>query len=172
MSGSRTPRSSSRAVGSVLVLPCATPLRLRAALPRPEAYSLPWDSSTTRSLTAPPALPESVDLDTSKGHPVKTNDQGTDQLTTLARRWPRRRRGIATIGQAHKSACPATGKTRYRDRAQARDALDSCRWQRDWELTAFSSTARNESRIYRCPELGCNGGFHLTSLSEWREEAA
>lgn len=103
---------------------------------------------------------------------MQNNNETNNQLNTLARRRPRRRRGIATIGQAHKSTCPATGKTRYRDRAQARDALDSCRWQRDWELAAFSSTARNESRIYMCPELGCNGGFHLTSISEWREEVA
>jgi hypothetical protein len=96
----------------------------------------------------------------------------TVQFATPARQRSHRRHGIATIGQAHKPVCPTTGKTRYRNRAQARDALNSCRWRREWELVTFASTSRNEARIYRCAEDGCNGGFHLTSITEWRGGAA
>ena len=89
-------------------------------------------------------------------------------LFPVRARQPRRR--IATIGRReHKTVCPETGKTRYRDRATAREALDSCRWQRTRELATFATTTRTETRIYRCPEPACNGGYHLTSLPAQRE---
>lgn len=83
-------------------------------------------------------------------------------------RQPRRR--IATIGlREHKTLCPETGKARYREKAAAREALDSCRWQRAWELATFATTTRTEIRIYRCTESACNGGYHLTSVPAERE---
>jgi len=80
----------------------------------------------------------------------------------------KRRRAIATIKDKHRTVCPATGKTRYRDRSTARQALDSCRWQRSAELAASGVSSRTEARIYTCPEPACNGGLHLTSIRVWR----
>lgn len=79
-----------------------------------------------------------------------------------------RRRAVATIRQKSRTICPVTGKTRYRDRATAREALDSCRWQRTAELAASGTTTRTETRIYQCPEPACHGGLHLTSIRAWR----
>lgn len=87
---------------------------------------------------------------------------------TAAHRSDTRRRAVATIRQKTRTVCPVTGKTRYRDRATAREALDSCRWQRTAELTTSGTTARTEARIYQCPEPTCHGGLHLTSIRAWR----
>lgn len=93
----------------------------------------------------------------------------TDHQKPIAHRHGEpRRRGVATIREKTRNICPATGKTRYRDRATAHEALDSCRWQRHAELAASGATARSEVRIYQCPEPACHGGFHLTSIRVWR----
>lgn len=84
------------------------------------------------------------------------------------RRTDKRRRAITTIRDKSRTVCPVTPKTRYRDRASARDALDSCRWQRQADLALAGTTARTEARIYQCPEPACHGGFHLTSIRAWR----
>ncbi len=95
---------------------------------------------------------------------------GHESITTIAApsRTRQQRRAISTIRQHTKTVCPATGKTRYRDRTSAREALGSCRWQRSADLQNFGSSARTEARIYKCPEPACNGGFHLTSIRAWR----
>ncbi|MFE5410187.1 hypothetical protein [Microbacterium sp. NPDC056569] len=98
--------------------------------------------------------------------------QTYDIRIPLTRRPMKSRRGIGTIGQQHKTLCPSTGKTRYRDRATAREALDSCRWQRAWELASYQVSSRTETRIYRCPDPACHGGYHLTSMGTWHEKAA
>jgi hypothetical protein len=87
---------------------------------------------------------------------------------TTSHRSATRRRAVATIRQKSRTICPVTGKTRYRDHATAREALDSCRWQRTAELAASGTTTRTEVRIYRCPEPACHGGLHLTSIRAWR----
>lgn len=95
----------------------------------------------------------------------------THHLTpTLAahRRETGRRCAVATIRQKPRTVCPVTGKTRYRDRATAREALDSCRGQRTAELAASGTTGRTETGIYQCPEPACHGGLHLTSIRAWR----
>lgn len=98
--------------------------------------------------------------------------QTYDIRVPFTRRPTKGRRAIATIGQQHKTLCPSTGKTRYRDRATAREALDSCRWQRQWELASFQASSRTETRIYRCSEAACHGGYHLTSIGTWHEKRA
>lgn len=90
----------------------------------------------------------------------------------LSRRPTKSRRGVATIGRQRKTLCPSTGKTRYRDRATAREALDSCRWQRAWEFASYQTSSRTETRIYRCPDTACHGGYHLTSIVAWQEKKA
>lgn len=95
----------------------------------------------------------------------------TDHLTlapSAPRRDSNRRRAVATIRQKSRTVCPATGKTRYRDRTRAREALESCRWQRTADRAASGTTARTEVRIYQCPEPACHGGLHLTSIRAWR----
>lgn len=87
---------------------------------------------------------------------------------TAPHRSEKRRRGVATIRRKTRTICPVTGKTRYRDRATAGEALDSCRWQRSAELAASGTSARTEVRIYQCPEPACHGGLHLTSIRAWR----
>ncbi|WP_454170068.1 hypothetical protein [Microbacterium paulum] len=79
----------------------------------------------------------------------------------------RRRRAVSTIRQKSRTVCAATGKTRYRDRTTAREALDSCRWQRTEDLAARGTSGRTEVRIYECSEPTCNGGVHLTSIRAW-----
>ena len=90
------------------------------------------------------------------------------QIPTAPHHGAPRRRAVATIRQKSRVICAITGKTRYRDRATAREALDSCRWQRTAELAESGTTARTEVRIYQCPEPACLGGLHLTSIRAWR----
>ncbi len=89
-------------------------------------------------------------------------------IATAPGRSIKRRRAVTTIKNKHRTVCPATGKTRYRDRATARQALDSCRWQRSAELVTSGVSSRTEARIYTCPEPTCNSGLHLTSIRVWR----
>ena len=32
--------------------------------------------------------------------------------------------------------------------------------------------SRTETRIYRCPDPACHGGYHLTSIVAWQEKKA
>lgn len=84
----------------------------------------------------------------------------------IVRRRPRRRRAAATIGKRKSKPCPLTGSRSYRTRGQAKEALESCRWQREWDLAAFGSSPRRESRIVPCD---C-GAFHLRTAEPTREE--
>lgn len=81
---------------------------------------------------------------------------------------PCRRRGRQTIWDHAKTICAASGKIRYRDSAQAGDALDACRFQRRLDLSSSAQSARNETRIYRCDHPSCHRGFHITSIRDWK----
>ncbi|MDQ0733496.1 hypothetical protein QFZ57_004355 [Arthrobacter sp. B1I2] len=48
--------------------------------------------------------------------------------------------------------------------------MSSVRRERARGLNAYGSSPNDDIRIYRCPERGCNGGFHLTSVPEGTEE--
>lgn len=78
----------------------------------------------------------------------------------LPQRRHRRRDGSATIGRHSRPVCEATGKSRYRDHHQATDALTGARRQRSFDLTHRGSSARAETRAYKCDS--CRG-WHLTS---------
>ncbi|MEY9951017.1 hypothetical protein [Leifsonia sp. EB34] len=77
-----------------------------------------------------------------------------------------RRRGPVTIERHAVAICRSSGKRRYRDAHQARDALRSAQWTGAHQLAVYGETKRHETRFYRCAE-GC-GGFHLTSAAEVR----
>ncbi|AOY74408.1 hypothetical protein ARZXY2_4909 (plasmid) [Arthrobacter sp. ZXY-2] len=79
-----------------------------------------------------------------------------------------RRRGNDKFQDHAFSACPVSGRTRYRDRRQAGDALMSYRLQGGKKVTA-QRMGSQKLHGYRCPERACNGGFHLMSVHEWAE---
>ncbi len=75
----------------------------------------------------------------------------------LARGKQRRPRGQGLVYRHERVLCEVCGKRRFRDRSQARDALDVARWER-----AAGRRWRREQRFYRC--RFCDG-WHLTSQS-------
>lgn len=71
----------------------------------------------------------------------------------------RRPRGAGLVFRHECPICDLSGKRRYRDQSQARDALGVAAWQR-----ATGNRRRRECRVYRCPACG---GWHLTSVAAW-----
>lgn len=72
----------------------------------------------------------------------------------------RRRNGANTMTRRCAPTCFESGKRRHRDRHQATDALTGARRQRAFDLTHRGSSARAETRAYKCDS--CRG-WHLTS---------
>lgn len=62
---------------------------------------------------------------------------------------------------------PVTRQVRFRDRDQAGQALAGARWQRKRDVMTLGTSLRRETRIYRCPEPACNGGYHLSAKRAW-----
>lgn len=73
---------------------------------------------------------------------IPTMAHHLEAAPTASHRDASRRRAITAIRRESRTICPATGKTRYRDRAEA--------------------------RVYQCPEPACHRGLHLTSTRAQR----
>ena len=86
--------------------------------------------------------------------------QWVGEVVARARRRTRRRRET-TINWHRAATCRQTGKRRYRDQRQAREALVSRRRARALADSLGLASSRREVRVYRCPF--CNGGWHTTS---------
>lgn len=78
-------------------------------------------------------------------------------------RSPRRRRAAAMIRLHTVDICATIGLRRYRDASQAREALESCRWRREWDLAATAVSNRREVRQFLCD---ARAGRHLSSARE------
>ena len=81
----------------------------------------------------------------------------------------RRRRAVASIKRHRAPRCPETGKRRYRDAKQAREALQSAREARHQAKQAGRKSPRREVRAYRCPLCL---GHHLTHVRVWIQRIA
>ena len=66
-------------------------------------------------------------------------------------------------GRHQLPCCPATGKARFRERVQAKDALKEAARSRARAAMAGVVCWRQEVRAYRCP--ACRG-WHLTSWAQ------
>ena len=66
-------------------------------------------------------------------------------------------------GWGGRGTCPTTGKHRFRDHAEAVEALHSAQNARQRAELAGVASRRRERRAYSC--AACNG-FHLTSQSQ------
>ncbi len=62
--------------------------------------------------------------------------------------------------------CPITGKVRFRERKDAKEALRKAAFARSKAMVYGQATCRNEVRAYKCPEASC-GGWHITHLAQW-----
>lgn len=98
---------------------------------------------------------------TSRG--VRKNAYAGDRETGAVKR---RRRASSSIKRHRVTDCPETGKRRYRDARQAKDALRSARETRQLDAQFGRETRRSEARAYQCP--ACLGR-HLTHLRIWIE---
>jgi len=79
-------------------------------------------------------------------------------LDYQARDLPVRRRN--KLSRHEFPACAVSGKARYRDQGQARDALTGMRWARLTAEALGIESRRRETRTYPC---GLCGGWHVTS---------
>ena len=83
----------------------------------------------------------------------------------LPQKSARRRRSTDTIRRHRLPTCPTTGKLRYRDHDQARDALGSTTERRLRAESEGLTSNRREIRTYKCSFCA---GWHSTSQPDLR----
>lgn len=88
--------------------------------------------------------------------PRRTRQASSSGLRGLEDRTSRRKRLI----EHQLPLCPASGKVRFRERAQAQVALRLSLWEQTNAGRAGMTTRRRETRAYRCADCS---GWHLTS---------
>jgi hypothetical protein len=119
---------------------------------------------------ASPKTRREANGDMRKNRKRSTKSRGTGAAafaeTVAAGAGKRRRRAAAAIKRHRVTKCPMTGKRRYRDSKQAKDALRSVRERRQLDVQHGRETRRLEVRDYRCPVCL---GRHLTHLPSWIE---